>query len=335
MDERDAPESTATATPDAPLSLKSITQQLLLDTLDPHERVQIAAQSLSGISQDDLTGIPLVALQRGVAAHAAVPINQALLKYLPQLRGRIRAVDHINHSVERELFGEQSSYTTVTTTYAVEIGQGVTKTLVVDTDHGRIETHSDGVIWYKAKLHYEGVKAAFASTTSTRNSDSYLSTSNLKEFFSTLADDLKLPTTSSPTTEAREAEHAQAQDETRARLRREEQAAKAAHKSPNKRCDYYCQRCLWAEEDLQSGLDLLDPPRIEYTLPELQTSDAKQCEITFGRLVRGLFPQRFRTEDEAHFSLTLDFTEAGEFDVEQLLRGAAVAGVDLKESGFA
>ncbi|KAL8278656.1 hypothetical protein RQP46_008948 [Phenoliferia psychrophenolica] len=167
MDCKDAPDPTATATPNAPLSLKSVAQQLLVDTLEPHERVDVASECLREISHSDLTGIPLAVFQQGVAAHAAIPINQALLAYLPQLKGRITAIDHVHQSAERDLFGDGLSYTTVTTTYAVEIGQGVTKTLVVDTDHGIASCHHDGMIWYKAKIQYGDVNATFKMTAST------------------------------------------------------------------------------------------------------------------------------------------------------------------------
>ncbi|KAL8278611.1 hypothetical protein RQP46_008903 [Phenoliferia psychrophenolica] len=291
----------------APFSLKSIAQQLILDTLEL-DQIIVSKTSPSDLSQDDLVAIPHAFFQQGIAAHAALPITRALLDYLPQLEGRIKAINHKHESAKRQV-----GYHATTITYLVTTKDGDSRTLVVDTVHGYFETHRENESWAYAKLEYScgSIKASFSYNDKYTPSGSYdsLSSSNLGQFFDTLAKDLQLPVKSTKALKAAEKAQAALQEEARARLRLDADAAKGAH-------------------------------NVTYHIRKLQTLDAKQRDMTFGRLIRALLPRDFRSSYlHTRWGLEFmaerdddDYEEKEDADAENMMRQAAVAGRDLRET---
>ncbi|KAL8278683.1 hypothetical protein RQP46_008975 [Phenoliferia psychrophenolica] len=270
-------------------------QDLILDTLEPDQCLHIATKALRMISDDDLTSVPLVDFQRGVAAHAAAPITQALLKFLPQLAGRIKADNHEYRCIGNS---EYPSHRSTSTTYHIKTMEGDWRTLVVDTVQGRISSSEfGGGCSSSANFKYtiagpDPITAQFSHDYSYSNQGTLftLSSSNLSQLFHKVAEDLQLPVTSSSELVALEKSHAKLQEK--------------AH----------------GVVDLLSALPL-----------KLRTPDTIQRDLTFGRLVRGLVPRCFRREKPENnwiLGFIMKHSEVRQ-DMETLLRGAAVAGVDL------
>ncbi|KAL8278572.1 hypothetical protein RQP46_009064 [Phenoliferia psychrophenolica] len=143
MAPQDAPSPTAEL-----LSLKAITQDLLLDTLEPSQRIQIGTRCLDQIPNDDLTGIPLETVERCVAAHAAARRTEAILAFLPQLKGRIKATNHSHQIISQHLASDQMIipnliYHSMKTTYLVQTAKGDQKTLVVEATHSTFVIQED------------------------------------------------------------------------------------------------------------------------------------------------------------------------------------------------
>lgn len=128
-------------------------------------------------------------------------------------------------------------YKSTSTTYLTETKDGDERTLVVDTVRGVFGSHMDGENWSKATFSYvvagSVTEARFAYT------DPYgrcepaeyprLVSSHLDQLFHTLAEDLSLPMISSTSVLAWEPDHFAVQEEERAHLRREVEAAKAPY----------------------------------------------------------------------------------------------------------
>ncbi|KAL8278613.1 hypothetical protein RQP46_008905 [Phenoliferia psychrophenolica] len=317
------PESPAAT---AAFSLKSIAQQLILDTLEL-DQIILSKTAPVDLPQDDLVAIPHAFFQQGIAAHAALAITRAVLEYLPQLEGRIKAIHHIHESAKRKV-----GYHATTTTYLITTKDGDSRTLVVETFHGYFATHHENESWAHAKLEYSSGpgKASFAydNKYTPSGTDATLSSSNLDRFFDTLARDLQLPVKSTKALKAAEKALADTQEVTRARLGLDADAAKGAHK-----CGWRCRECDGMKENLAIALDHLDRPSVTSPLRKLQTLDAKQRDMTFGRLIRALLPRDFRRAYmEAIWELDFMGEQVEHEDVENMLRQAAVAGRDLDET---
>ncbi|KAL8278682.1 hypothetical protein RQP46_008974 [Phenoliferia psychrophenolica] len=330
------PDSTATA------SLKMIAQDLLLLTLEPSQCLHLASRALSLVPTNDegLTSIPLATIERFVAAHAAAPITRALLNYLPQLSGRMRAVSHEHHFVGNP---NHASHRSTKTTYLITTKDGERRTLIVDTVQGRFHGASDSEMWSHLKFEYPAAAEPFTASFSFTQVDNAqdasdlvatLSSSNLQEFLSTLARDLQLPLASTPELEAQERSHVEDQQQAHRRECDEAKAVKAAHPHQCRGPYSYCDECDRIKQDLRNALDLLDRPT---TLSEelLDSADKRQRDVTFGRLIRGLVPLAFRSERPWN-RFYLEGVELGlggiNEEMEDLLRGAAASSVDLHES---
>ncbi|KAL8278608.1 hypothetical protein RQP46_008900 [Phenoliferia psychrophenolica] len=140
MSSSDASEPNTTSPP----SLKTIAQQALLDTLEL-DQIILSKSSPGHFSPDDLTSMPLAFFQQGIAAHAAVPITRALLDFLPQLEGRMTAIDHHHNSIN--CGDKPMSHEITKTSYLITTDDGDSRTLVIETAQGHFDTNYEGESW--------------------------------------------------------------------------------------------------------------------------------------------------------------------------------------------
>ncbi|KAL8292674.1 hypothetical protein RQP46_001286 [Phenoliferia psychrophenolica] len=265
----------------------------LLDTLEPSERTSLVSKILSGLSLSDLTAIPLASGQAIVNAHASAEQTSALLRILPELQGRLRVISHESLSIPCGAGHNYGESTSINTTFEITpAGTEAPYTLSVALTCGSF-SDDDSSGW--ATLNITGsrgrtkARLEYSSTAGGMGGRSAFETSGLTKLFTTLATDLELPVTSTPHTKAYEPMGGESLDENK------------------------------------------------WVVPELKTPDAVQRDKTFGRLIRIIIPKELLEttlsqglpEEYIRIKGEVDDDEEEEDVVENVLRGAAVAGFDI------
>lgn len=306
------------------MSLKSISQSLFLDTLDPNQRTEMVIALLGKLKPSELLGIPFAEYSQKQAAAARAPF---LLEYNQELEERLCIYKH----------------TPSTTTFIITTEDGTARTLRVNGNTSNFDsTNQRGSQCLceescSVRFSYGNRGSAifsFERADSAGYSSQSIQTEGLSALFTTLAADLHLPLVYSEQKEALELERVRLHEQKRVGLSRELVDAKATHDSRpcyKSRCAL-CATINRLQEVTETALDRLDRPR-EYGLPTLQTPDAKQRDRTIGRLVRLLVSRHYRETRpviECSTFMKLTGREAGaDEDVESFIRGAAVANFDL------
>jgi hypothetical protein len=130
-------------------------------------------------------------------------------------------------------------------------------------------------------------------------------------------------------------QRANSQAQLRADFSRDATEATEAHSQyrPERLCHIKCTHCETIrklDKDLVLALDPLDGTAMQYQHRKLQTKDAVQRDRTFGRLIKIFIPRGVRlVESEILEKYEYRMRVGWEYSVEKLLRGAAVARLDL------
>lgn len=219
------------------------------------------------------------------------------------------------------------------------------RTLKVKVTRGDFSNGDSTSQWATLKITYHTTPSLAASfdfehESSGRGGSSAIESSSLSKVFHALAKYLQLPFVYSVATESFEEARAVSQAVAREALSRETHDAREAHRRAQSRsgCAYGCRECKSLDQR-EAALEIeLDPfdRKLDYGVADLQTPDALQRDRTFGRLVQIFVPRELRMKEmeDVRDSKYVERTGREEDSVGDLIRGAAVAGVDVSAGEY-